>query len=107
MLALRSFARDVSSLNIKPLGGRVLVELDKSRKEKVGNLYVPETAQQQTNQGIVKAVGPGVLIDGKRIPMTLSVGQRVLLPQFGGQTVKFQKQEFSIIGEEEILAIVE
>jgi chaperonin GroES len=72
-----------AALNIKPLGGRVLIELDKAA-EKVGSLYLPQSAQQQTNQGKVLAVGPGALIDGKVVRVTVAVGQRVLLPSFGG-----------------------
>jgi chaperonin GroES len=93
-----------SALNIKPLGGRVLVELDKAT-EKVGSLYLPQSAQQQTNQGKVLAVGPGALIDGKIVPVTVSVGQRVLLPTYGGQIVKLEKAEYTIIDETNILAV--
>lgn len=93
------------NLKIKPLGARVLVELDKGRKEKVGSLYVPQTAAEQINEGTIVAVGPGAYIDGKLVPMTLQVGQKVLMPKFGGQTVKFGKEEYTIVDEESILAI--
>ena len=99
-----SFARSAKAFPIKPLGSRVVVELDKA-SEKVGSLYVPEAAQQQTNQGTVLAVGPGAVVDGKRIPMTLKVGQRVLMPTFGGQKIKLDKNEYTIVDEESILAV--
>ena len=104
--AVSAFSRFITKIPIKPLGGRVVVELDKAG-EKVGSLYVPEAAKQQTNMGTVLAVGPGAVIDGKRIPMTLKVGQRVLMPTFGGQKVKIQKEEYTIVDEESILGIFE
>ena len=93
------------NLKIKPLGARVLVEMDKSQNEMVGRLYIPQTATEQINQGTVVAVGPGAYVDGKLMPMTLQVGQKVLMPKFGGQTVKFGKEEYTIVDEESILAI--
>jgi chaperonin GroES len=97
----RFFAK---ALGVKPLGARVLIELEKAA-DKVGSLYVPQSAQQQTNQGTVLAVGPGALVDGKRVPVAVKVGQRVLLPQFGGQIVKLSKDEYTIIDESNLLAV--
>ena len=93
------------SLSIVPLGARVLVELDNTTNTKVGSLYVPETAQRTPNQGIVKAVGPGHFENGKVVPLTVKVGDRVLMPQFGGQVVKYDKKEYTMIEEDAILAI--
>lgn len=98
----RFFAKELS---IVPIGSRVLVELDNSSKEKVGNLFVPETAQQESNQGFVKAVGKGRYEEGKFIPTTLKVGDKVLMPKFGGQVVKLNKKEYTIIDEDAILAV--
>ena len=91
-----------SKLGIKPLGGRVVVELDK-KKDKVNGIFVPEAAQQQINQGKVLAIGQGRRINDKVIPITVKVGQRVMLPQYGGQVVKLNNQEYTIIDEEMIL----
>jgi chaperonin GroES len=92
------------SLSFKPLGGRAVVELDKTG-DKIGSLWVPESAKEKTNQGVVLAVGPGRVIKGKQLPMTVQVGQRVLLPAYGGQVVKIEKEEYTIIEEENILAV--
>lgn len=102
--AVSSFSRFVTKIPIQPLGSRVVVELDKA-KEKVGSLYVPEAAKQQTNEGTILAVGPGNVIDGKKIEVTVKVGQRVLLPTFGGQKVKIEKNEYTIVDEESILGV--
>ncbi|OHT00491.1 10 kDa chaperonin [Tritrichomonas foetus] len=102
-----SFGRFFASkLGIRPLGPRVVIELDK-KEEKVGGLYVPQTAQQQIHQGTVLAVGQGRYIEDKLIPCTVKVGQRVMLPQFGGQVVKLNNQEYTIIDEEMVLGILE
>ncbi|KAK8895596.1 hypothetical protein M9Y10_024066 [Tritrichomonas musculus] len=103
-----SFARFFTKeLSIQPIGSRILVELDRSNQEKVGGIYVPQTAQQESNQGIVKAVGPGRYEDGKLVPTTLKVGNKVLMPKFGGQVVKLNKKEYTIIDEDAILAVFE
>ena len=95
----RTFTRQ-----FRPLGNRILVSLKK--EEKVGAIYVPDTAQQEGNQGTVKAVGPGAMVNGKLVPTTLKVGDVVILPKFGGQTLKMDKEEYTIISEEDILAVL-
>lgn len=102
-----SSVRFASKLKIRPLGSRVIIKIDDGNKEKVGNIYVPEAAQKSTNQGTILAVGPGAFSDGKRLPMSLKVGQKVLLPQFGGQVVKIDNQEYTVIMEEDVLGILD
>ena len=107
LASLNNFHRFASFLGIKPLGSRGVVELNKAGAGKIGNLYVPDSAQKAINQGTVKAVGPGAICDGKILPMTLKVGMKVLLPQFGGQVVKIGKEEVTVINEEDILGYFE
>jgi chaperonin GroES len=99
----RSF---VTSVPIKPLGTRVAIELEKAA-DKIGSLYLPESAKQQTNRGTIVAVGPGAHVDGKFVPVTLKVGQKVLLPAYGGQVVKLNKEEYTLINEDSVLAVLE
>ena len=105
--ALNSFTRFSSLASIKPLGSRVVVELNQKQGDKVGSLFVPDSAKKKVNQGTVIAVGPGALVDGKRLPMNLKVGMKVLLPDFGGQVVKMGKDEVTIISEEDVLGYFE
>ena len=106
--AVNSFTRFASTyLGIRPLGSRVVIALNKKQADKVGSLYVPDSAKKQINQGEVMAVGPGALVNGKRLPMTLKVGMKVLLPDFGGQNVKLGKEEVTIISEEDVLGYFE
>lgn len=97
----------IKSIPIKPIGSRVIVELLKDKVGKIGSLYVPESAQQTPNQARVVAVGPGQKVNGVFCPTTVKVGQKVLMPQFGGQVIKYEKGEYTVISEEDILAIFE
>jgi chaperonin GroES len=99
----RSLATPIA---LKPLGNRVAVELEKAA-EKVGSLYVPESAKQKTNRGTVVAVGPGATADGVRVPVTLAVGEKVLLPAYRGQPVRLGKAEYTLISEDDVLAVLE
>ena len=71
----------------------------------MNGLFIPESAQQEINQGTVLAVGKGRRVDNKIIPMTIKVGQRVLIPQYGGQVVKLNDKNYTIIDEEMVLGV--
>ena len=101
------FGLRFKAIPIKPIGSRIVVELNKQNAGKIGNLYVPDSAQKPTNQATVVAVGPGNRVDGKLVPTTLKVGDKVLLPQFGGQVIKYEREEYTVISEEDILAVFE
>ena len=102
---LSQITKCFSNLKIQPLGERVVVQLNEAKKGKVGSLYVPETTQQEINEGTILAVGPGKRNGDKIIPMSVKVGQKVLLPKYGGQVVKIDRQEYTILSEEDILAV--
>ena len=95
------------TIPIKPLGSRIVVQLIKGTQDKVGSLYVPESAQKAPNTATVVAVGPGSKVKDVFVPTTLKVGQKVLMPQFGGQVIKYQNEEYTVIHEEDILAVFE
>lgn len=92
---------------IKPLGDRVLVEPKKEAEEKIGSLYVPDTAKEKPQEGKVIAVGQGRYEDGKLIPLEVKVGQNVLYGKYSGTEIKQGGNEYLIIRESDILAIVE
>ena len=102
---LSQISKFFSKLSIQPLGQRVVVQLNEAKKGKVGSLYVPETTQQEINEGTIVAVGPGKRVGCKTIPISVQVGQKVLLPKYGGQVVKIDRQEYTILSEEDILAV--
>jgi len=92
---------------LKPIGDRVVIELLEQEVEKVGSIYVPDTAKEKPQQGKVIAAGPGRR-DGKDlIPMTVKTGDVVLFSKYGGMEVKQDGKEYLIISESDILAVVE
>ena len=98
------------SLNLKPLGDRVIVEpIEKDEETFAGGaLILPETAKEKPQQGLILAAGPGQKDDdGDRIPMDVEEGQRVLYAKYAGTEVKIDGKKLLILKETDILAIVE
>jgi chaperonin GroES len=90
---------------LQPLADRVLVKpIEKEEKTKSG-IYLPDTAKEKPQEGEIMAVGPGKMTDdGKRIPLDLKVGDRVIYARYGGQEYKLDDEEFIILRESDILA---
>ena len=93
---------------IKPIGDHVLVEPAEEKEVKKGGIIIPDTAKEKPTEGVVRAVGPGKLDDdGKRIPIEVKEGDRVLVTKYGGTEVKLNGKEFKILHSDDILAVVE
>ena len=92
---------------IQPLGDRVLVKpLEKEEKTK-GGIVLPDTAKEKPQDGEVVAVGNGqVLEDGKTIPLQVKKGDKILFGKYSGSEVKVEEEEYMIMKEEDILAII-
>jgi chaperonin GroES len=90
---------------LQPLADRVLVKpIEKEEKTKSG-IYLPDTAKEKPQEGEIMAVGPGKMTDdGKRIPMDLKVGDRVIYAKYGGTEIKIDDEELMILRESDILA---
>ena len=98
------------SLNLKPLGDRVIVEpIEKDEETFAGGaLVLPETAKEKPQQGLIIAAGPGKKDDdGDRIPMDVEEGQRVLYAKYAGTEIKIDGKNLLILKETDILAIVQ
>lgn len=92
---------------IRPLGDRVVVKVIKLEKS-AGGIVLPDTAQEKPQLGEAIAVGPGKLNDdGKRFPMDVQKGNRVLFARYAGTEVKLDGEEFLLLAEKDILGIVE
>ena len=92
---------------LKPIGDRVVIELLDQEAEKVGSIYVPDTAKEKPQQGKVISVGSGRR-DGKDlIPMTVKAGDIVLFSKYGGTEVKHGGKDYLILSEGDILAVIE
>jgi len=96
------------SINLKPLGDRLVVEPQQREQTTVSGLVLPETATEKPQQGEIIAVGPGRRDDdGKRIVMDVAVGDIVLYAKYGGTEIKINDQKLLILKESDVLAIVE
>ena len=97
----------MANLEVKPLADRVVVQpLDES-EQKRGGLYIPDTAKEKPSQGEIVAVGPGKISDeGARLEMDVSVGDKVLYGKYSGTDVTLDGEEYLILRESDILAIV-
>ncbi|KAI9104785.1 chaperonin Cpn10 [Phlyctochytrium arcticum] len=90
---------------IIPLFDRVLIQRVKAAERTASGLYIPEKAQENLNEGVVVAVGPGAADQtGKVVPVAVREGERVLLPPYGGNSVKVGEQEYFLYRDSEILA---
>ena len=92
----------MSPINIKPLADRVLIEPAAAETKTSSGLYIPDTAKEKPQKGIVVAVGPGT----KENPVTLSVGDTVLYGKYAGTELQHDGKDFLIMKENDILAIV-
>ncbi len=92
---------------IKPIGDRVLVELIEEDLGKVGSLYVPDTAKERPQRGKIIAAGEGRL-DGKDlVPMRVKVGDKVLFGKYSGTELKYEDNEYLLLNEHDILAVID
>ncbi|MDX1494901.1 MAG: co-chaperone GroES [Longimicrobiales bacterium] len=95
------------ALKVKPLADRVVVKPLEEEEQMRGGLYIPDTAKEKPSQGEVVAVGPGkVSDDGTRLEMDVSTGDKVLYGKYSGTDVTLDGEEYLILRESDILAIV-
>jgi chaperonin GroES len=95
------------SLNLKPLGDRVVVEPIEQEQTTASGIILPETAKEKPQEGKVLATGPGRRDDdGKRVAMDVAVGDSVLYAKYAGTEVKLGDKKLLILKESDILAIV-
>ncbi len=92
---------------IKPLGDRVLIEVSEEEIQKEGSLYIPDTAKEKPQEGKVVAVGSGRYEDGKLVPLDVKEGDVVLYGKYSGTDIKHQGNEYLIVRESDILAILD
>ncbi|MFQ5503986.1 MAG: co-chaperone GroES [Planctomycetota bacterium] len=92
---------------IVPLGDRVLLKRVEAETRTKGGIVLPDSAKEKPKEGIVVSVGKGRLLDdGKRAAPTVSAGNRVLFSSYAGTEIKFEGEDYLIMGEDEVLAIL-
>ena len=94
-------------MQIKPLSNRVVIKNFEAEETTKSGILLAGTAKEKPQMSEVIAIGPGEMRDGAIVPMTVKVGDKVITSKFSGTAVKFDGEEYIIVREDEILAIVE
>jgi chaperonin GroES len=92
------------TVQVTPLHDRVLVRRLEEKETAKGGIIIPDTAKEKPQEGEVMAVGAGKMENGKRIPLDVKAGDRILFGKYTGNDIKIEDQEYLILREEEILA---
>ena len=94
-------------MTIKPLADRVVIKAVEAEETTKSGIILTAAAQEKPSIAEIVAVGPGGVVDGKEVKMFVKVGQKVLISKYSGTEVKVDGEEFSIVKQEDILAVVE
>ncbi|MDP4093003.1 MAG: co-chaperone GroES [Bacillota bacterium] len=94
-------------MKIRPLGDRVVIKMLESEETTKSGIVLPGSAKEKPQVAEIVAVGPGAVVDGKEIKMEVKAGDRVLISKYAGTEVKFDNQEYTILKQGDILAVVE
>jgi chaperonin GroES len=94
-------------MKVKPLHDRILVKRIEEGEQVVGGIIIPDTAKEKPQQGKVVAVGAGKIDDkGKRTPLDVKNGDKILFGKYSGQEIKLDGEEFLIMREDEVLGVI-
>ena len=99
--------KSATSVKIGPLADRVVVRSLEESGETRGGLFIPDTAKEKPQQGEILAVGPGRFDDGKRVPMDVKVGDRVLYGKYSGTEVMIDGEPLLILRESDVFAVLD
>ena len=95
-------------MKIRPLHDRIVVKREEEKEVKKGGIIIPDSAKEKPQEGKVIAVGSGrVTEDGKKVPLDVKARDRILFGKYSGSEVKIDDEEYLIMKEEDVLAIIE
>ena len=94
-------------MKLKPLADRVILKQSKAEEKTKSGLILAASAQEKPEMFEVVEVGPGGMVDGNEVKMTVAAGDRVIVGKYSGTTVKVDGEEYSIVRQSDILAVVE
>ena len=103
---LRSVREDID-MKLSPLGDKVVLKQLEAEETTASGIVLPGNAQEKPQQAEVIAVGPGGVVDGKEVKMQVSVGDKVIYSKYAGTEVKLGDEEFIVVRQNDIVAIVE
>jgi chaperonin GroES len=100
-------AMSLNVTTVKPLADRVFIKISEKEEKTAGGIFLPDTAKEKPQIGEISAVGPGKLDDkGIRQPLEVKVGDKVLYSKYAGTDIKLGTEEYVLLAEKDILAIV-
>ena len=95
-------------MNVRPLHDRIIVSRIEEGEQKIGGIIIPDSAKEKPQQGKVIAAGAGkAKDDGKRIPLDVKAGDKILFGKYSGQEIKLDGEEYLIMREDEVLAVID
>ena len=98
--------QNATSVNVSPLADRVVVRSLEGHEQTRGGLFIPDTAKEKPQEGEILAVGPGRFDEGKRVPMEVKVGDKVLFGKYSGTEVLIDGEPLLILRESDVLAVL-
>jgi chaperonin GroES len=98
--------KSAAAVKVTPLADRVVVKPLEETEQMRGGLYIPDTAKEKPQQGEIVAVGPGRFEKDKRVPMDVKVGDKVLYGKYSGTEVTLEGEQYLILKESDVLAVV-
>lgn len=94
-------------MTIKPLADRVVIKMEQAQETTKSGIVLASSAKEKPQIATIKAVGPGGMVDGKEVRMYVKVGDKVITNKYSGTEVKFEGEEYTILRQSDILAVVE
>jgi len=94
-------------MNIKPLGDRIVIKVLEKEEKTKGGIVLPDTAKEKPQKGEVLAVGSGEIVEGKKVPLEVKVGDKIIFSKYAGTEVKLDDEEYLILRQSDVLAILE
>ena len=95
-------------MNVRPLHDRIIVQRLEEGEQKIGGIIIPDSAKEKPQQGKVVAVGKGkIKDDGKVLPLDVKEGDTILFGKYSGQEIKLDGEEYLIMREDEVLAVID
>lgn len=93
---------------LKPLGNRVIIEVEKEDEKTVGGIVLPTSAKEKSQTGTIIAIGEGLVTEmGNKIEMTVKEGDHVLFEKYAGTEIKYNNEDYLVLKETDIVAIVQ
>lgn len=97
-----------SKVNLLPLGDRLVVQREESEEVTAGGIVLPDSAKNKPTRGVIVSVGDGKLLDdGTRAPLQVKKGDRVLFGSYSGEQIEVDGEEYLLMSESEVLAVIE